>query len=142
LPNVSFWSNKSQLVLVIWGYLISLELGLTIFIKKLNDKDLWIYLSHNYVCYKVWKVKNVFQKWVCSWYFCMKLWVINDIDINYWIPLVLTILSNLLIVCHSSNLFKGIMILFLWKKPTLKWKNCTYMKRVLCFFPFNFCLWT
>jgi hypothetical protein len=42
----------------------------------------YIYHKIIYVT-KYEKLKKVFEKWVCSWYFCMKLWVINDIDTNY-----------------------------------------------------------
>ncbi len=34
-------------------------------------------------CYKILKIKDIFQKWGCGWYFCMKIiWVVNNIDRN------------------------------------------------------------
>jgi hypothetical protein len=63
------------------------------------------------------KIRNIFQKWGCMWYFCVKLSMVNDIGTNYQIPPILISSSNLPSVYHLLDV--GIV-----------------------FFPFNFCLWT
>jgi hypothetical protein len=61
--------------------------------------------------------------WECRWYFCMKLWVVNDIDTNYQIPLILTSFSKLSNAFHSLDMFfkfishKGIMIFYFLNIP-------------------------
>jgi hypothetical protein len=51
----------------------------------------------------------------------MKLWVVNDIDTNYQIPLILTSFSNLSNAFHSLDMFlkfishKDIMIIYIYK---------------------------
>jgi hypothetical protein len=137
--NVNFhkWNYSYEF----WKRLISLELhGLLIFKRKLqNDKDLKIYeyIYHKqYTIYKIWKVKNKSQKWHYMWYFCMKVWLVNDIDTNSVdIGKFLKFIYRMSFIRHVSFVHKPLRhydIIFLIK-ITLKWKNNIYMKGPLFF---------
>jgi hypothetical protein len=88
------------------------------------------------------KIRNIFQKWGCMWYFCLKLSMVNDIGTNYQIPPILISSSDLLSVYHLLDVafsianHKCIIYFFI-----LFFKYQLY-ERGIVFFPFNFCLWT
>jgi hypothetical protein len=42
----------------------------------------WIYLDQNNTRHKIWKMKNIFQKWGYRWYFCLKFQLKNENDIK------------------------------------------------------------
>jgi len=64
------------------------------FFKSMNMFITKIYMSQSM------KIRNIFQKWGCMWYFCVKLSMVNDIGTNYQIPPILISSSNLPSVYH------------------------------------------
>jgi hypothetical protein len=79
------------------------------------------------------KIRNIFQKWGCMWYFCVKLSMVNDIGTNYQIPPILISSSNLPSVYHLLDVVFSItnheckIYIFLNIKKSHIWKgNCVF----------------